>query len=45
MKYLIDSLQSYETGHGNALHPIHTEPDKSFMSDHIAMQPVTAEEF
>src|ERR1700733_8068080 len=45
MKYLIDSLQSYETGHGNALHPIHTEPDKGFMSDHTAMQPITAEEF
>jgi hypothetical protein len=45
MKYLIDSLQSYESGHGNALHPICAEPDKSFMGDHIAMQTVTAEEF
>ncbi|KAF8228319.1 hypothetical protein L208DRAFT_1292218, partial [Tricholoma matsutake] len=45
MKYLIDSLQSYESGHGNALHPICAEPDKSFMGDHIAMQTVTVEEF
>jgi hypothetical protein len=45
MKYLIDSLQSYESGHGNALYPIRAEPEKSFMGDHIAMQTVTAEEF
>jgi hypothetical protein len=45
MKYLIDSLQSYESGHGNALYPICTEPEKSFMGDHITKQAVTAEEF
>jgi hypothetical protein len=45
MKYLIDSLQSYESGHGNALYPICFEPEKSFMSDHIGMKTVTAEEF
>ena len=45
MKYLIDSLQSYESGHGNTLYPICTEPEKSFMSDHIGMKTVTAEAF
>jgi len=35
MKYLIDSLQSYESGRGNALYPVCTEPEKRFMSDHI----------
>lgn len=45
MKYLIDSLQSYETGHGDALSPIHKEADKSFMGDHVLLQPVTKEDF
>lgn len=45
MKYLIDSLQSYETGHGDALSPVHKEADKSFMGDHTLLQPVTKEEF
>ena len=44
MKYLVDSLQSYESGHRNVLHPIPAEPEKSFMSEHSNMQPVTAEE-
>ncbi|KAJ7656034.1 hypothetical protein DFH06DRAFT_1411728 [Mycena polygramma] len=45
MRYLLDSLQSYESGHGNALYPFRTEPDKSFMGDHNAMQPPTTAEF
>ncbi|KAJ6499742.1 hypothetical protein C8R47DRAFT_971639 [Mycena vitilis] len=45
MRYLLDSLQSYESGHGNALYPFCTEPDKSFMGDHNAMQPPTTAEF
>jgi hypothetical protein len=45
MKYLVDALQSFESGHGNALYPIRTEPEKSFMGEHIGMQTVTAEEF
>ncbi|KAF9064776.1 hypothetical protein BDP27DRAFT_1425442 [Rhodocollybia butyracea] len=45
MKYLMDSLQSYETGHGNALCPSRLEPAKSFMSDHSLEQPVTANDF
>ena len=44
MKYLIDSLQSFETGHGNALHPIPLELDKSFMGEHTAMQHATGED-
>ncbi|KAJ7933625.1 hypothetical protein B0H13DRAFT_1480033, partial [Mycena leptocephala] len=32
MKYLLDSLQSYENGHGDALCPVPQEADKSFMS-------------
>jgi hypothetical protein len=45
MKYLIDSLQSYETGHGDALSPVPSEADQSFMGDHILVKPVTTEEF
>ncbi|KAF9058958.1 hypothetical protein BDP27DRAFT_1432012 [Rhodocollybia butyracea] len=45
MKYLMDSLQSYETGHGNALCPSRLEPAKSFMSDHSLDQPVTVNDF
>src|ERR1700733_3874049 len=45
MKYLVDALQNFESGHGNALYPIRTEPEKSFMGEHIGMQTVTAEEF
>ncbi|KAF9058839.1 hypothetical protein BDP27DRAFT_1504170 [Rhodocollybia butyracea] len=45
MKYLMDSLQSYETGHGNALCPSRLEPAKSFMSDHSLNQPVTTNDF
>ncbi|KAF9060331.1 hypothetical protein BDP27DRAFT_1385591 [Rhodocollybia butyracea] len=45
MKYLMDSLQSYETGHGNTLCPLRLEPAKSFMSDHSLDQPVTTNDF
>jgi hypothetical protein len=45
MKYLIDSLQSYETGHGDALSPIRSEADQSFMGDHVLVKPVTTDEF
>lgn len=41
----MDSLQSYETGHGNALCPSRLEPAKSFMSDHTLEQPVTVNDF
>ncbi|KAK6992392.1 hypothetical protein R3P38DRAFT_3226262 [Favolaschia claudopus] len=34
MRYLLDSLHSYEIGHGDALYPFRTEPDKSFMAEH-----------
>ncbi|KAK6987789.1 hypothetical protein R3P38DRAFT_2366098, partial [Favolaschia claudopus] len=33
MRYLLDSLHSYEIGHGDALYPFRTEPDKSFMAE------------
>ncbi|KAJ7753850.1 hypothetical protein B0H16DRAFT_1544129 [Mycena metata] len=45
MKYLLDSLQSYETGHGDALCPVPLEADKSFMGDHLLVRPVATEEF
>jgi hypothetical protein len=44
IKYLVDSLQSFETGHGDALHPIPINPTNFFMGDHTAMAPATTEE-
>ena len=44
IKYLVDSLQSYETGHGKALCPIATEADKTFMGEHINQAPPSTEE-
>ncbi|KAK6969287.1 hypothetical protein R3P38DRAFT_3502114 [Favolaschia claudopus] len=45
MKYLLDSLQSYETGHADALCPVQNEVDKSFMGEHLLVKPVTTQEF
>ncbi|KAK7015976.1 hypothetical protein R3P38DRAFT_2542938 [Favolaschia claudopus] len=45
MKYLLDSLQSYETGHADALCPVQHEVDKSFMGEHLLVKPVTVGEF
>ncbi|KAJ7508230.1 hypothetical protein B0H11DRAFT_2169261 [Mycena galericulata] len=45
MKYLLDSLQSYEIGHSDALCPVPHEADKSFMGDHLMVKPVPTEEF
>ncbi|KAF5387172.1 hypothetical protein D9615_002091 [Tricholomella constricta] len=44
MKYLLDSLQSYENGHGDALHPIPKGFSKSFMGEDVEVSPVTAGE-
>ncbi|KAJ7323349.1 hypothetical protein DFH08DRAFT_941575 [Mycena albidolilacea] len=44
MRYLLDSLQSYESGHGDALYPFRTEPDKSFMGEHNLLQVATKAE-
>ena len=44
IKYLVDLLQSFESGHGNALHPIPIDPTNFFMGDHTAMAPATTEE-
>ena len=44
IKYLVDSLQSFESGHGDALHPIPIDPINFFMGDHTAMAPATTEE-
>lgn len=41
----MDSLQSYETAHGDALRPIPTEIDRSFNGDHVLMRAVTVAEF
>lgn len=45
IKYLVDSLQSYESGHGDALCPISKEAEKSFMGDHLRVGPVSTEEY
>lgn len=45
MRYLMDSLQSYESGHGDALNPHRLEADKSFMGDSDALKPPTVAEF
>ena len=44
IKYLVDSLQSFESGHGDALHPIPKDPVNFFMGDHTALAPATTEE-
>ena len=44
IKYLVDSLQSFENGHGGALHPIPIDPTNFFMGDDSAMKPATSEE-
>ena len=41
----MDSLQSYESGHGDALHPIPVDPEEVFMGDHVALKTVTNQEF
>ncbi|KAK6969257.1 hypothetical protein R3P38DRAFT_3337113 [Favolaschia claudopus] len=43
MRYLLDSLHSYEIGHGDALYPFRNQPDKSFMAEHNELQPPTTE--
>ncbi|KAJ7242308.1 hypothetical protein C8J57DRAFT_1244177 [Mycena rebaudengoi] len=45
MRYLMDSLQSYETGHSDALCPIPREAEESFMGDHLLLKPVPTQEF
>jgi len=44
IKYLVDSLQSFENGHGGALHPIPIDTTNFFMGDDSAMKPATSEE-
>jgi hypothetical protein len=44
IKYLVDSLQSFENGHGSALHPIPIDPTNFFMGDDSATKPATSEE-
>jgi hypothetical protein len=41
IKYLVDSLQSYESGHGNALHPVALETEQVFMGEHVVSKPAT----
>ncbi|CAA7261015.1 unnamed protein product [Cyclocybe aegerita] len=41
IKYLVDSLQSYENGHGDALHPIPIEKDITLLGDHVRLAPAT----
>ncbi|KAF5371482.1 hypothetical protein D9615_009624 [Tricholomella constricta] len=44
MKYLLDSLQSYENGHGDALHLVPKGFSESFMGEDVEASPVTAGE-
>ncbi|KAJ7611843.1 hypothetical protein FB45DRAFT_843944 [Roridomyces roridus] len=44
MRYLLDSLQSYESGHGDNLNPHRWELDKSFMGENDALKPATSAE-
>lgn len=44
MKYLLDSLQSFEDGHGDALHPVLNGFNDSFMGEHLEVAPATAGE-
>ncbi|PPQ82236.1 hypothetical protein CVT26_009348 [Gymnopilus dilepis] len=44
IKYLVDSLQSFENGFGHSLHPIPIQPNVTFMGDHVAAASVTGEE-
>ncbi|KAF5367338.1 hypothetical protein D9615_010283 [Tricholomella constricta] len=44
MKYLLDSLQSYENGHGDALHPVPRGYGESFLGERVEAAPVTANE-
>lgn len=41
IKYLTDSLQSYETGYSDALCPVRKEAEKSFMGEHALLRPAT----
>ncbi|HEV7738406.1 MAG TPA: hypothetical protein VGO47_13665 [Chlamydiales bacterium] len=42
IRYLLDELYNYEENHADALRPIQQERDVSFLSEHTAIQPVTA---
>ena len=44
IKYLVNSLQSFENGHGDALHPIPIDPTNFFMGNDSAMKLATSEE-
>ena len=44
IKYLVDSLQSFENGHGDALYPIPIDPTNFFMGNDNTMKPATSEE-
>ncbi|KAF8060132.1 hypothetical protein FPV67DRAFT_1423798 [Lyophyllum atratum] len=44
MKYLLDSLQSFENGHGDALRPVPTGFSDSFLGERTEAAPVTAAE-
>lgn len=45
MRYLMDSLSSYESGHSDALCPISSERDTSFLGESALVRPVTVNEF
>jgi hypothetical protein len=41
IQYLVNSLQSYKSGHGYALHPVALETQQMFMGEHVAFKPAT----
>ncbi|KAF8506392.1 hypothetical protein JB92DRAFT_3122185 [Gautieria morchelliformis] len=44
IRYLLDELYYYEDGHGDALRPISTEADKSFLGEHTEIRAATKQE-
>jgi hypothetical protein len=44
IRYLVDTLASYESDHSDALCPIQREADRSFNGDHVLAAPTTAAE-
>jgi hypothetical protein len=45
IKYLVDSLQSYETSHGDALRPVQHDAEKAFCGEEGLTNLVTSAEF
>lgn len=42
IRYLLDELGAYESGHGDALRPVPSDPSRFFMGEHLEVAPATA---